>query len=86
MENICKIFTSEDQTEIRQSFKQILIDRFQEELEDFTDYFFDKDVIDDMVEELFKEILEEVKGEVKEIVKEKVLNSLDLTKLKKKIK
>jgi len=86
MENICKIFTSEDQTEIRQSFKQILIDRFKEELEDFTDYFFDKDVIDGMVEALFEEILDEIKNEIKEVVKEKVLNSLDFTKLKKKIK
>jgi hypothetical protein len=78
MEYISKIFNSQDQTEVKQAFKEIIIAQFKKELEELEEYFFDKNVIDDMINETFKEILSEVKSEMKAMIKNKMLGSLDI--------
>lgn len=80
MENISKIFNSSDIAELKSAFKEILIEKFRYEVEQYDTWFFDKDEMDELCKECYKEILDEVKGEIKEYVKADMIKVLDKKK------
>ena len=84
MENISKIFNSSDITELKSAFKEILIEKFKEEIEAYDTWFFDKDEMDELCKECYKEILQEVKSEIKEYVRADMMKALDKKKGKVK--
>lgn len=92
MENIVKIFNSEDQAEIKKAFKEIIVEQFKTDMEERDFYMFDPDAIEEMINESFCEAIDEVKIEFKEKMREQMLNLLEsndiekLLALKKKIK
>lgn len=69
MNNIMTIFTSKEKTEIKQAFKEILLDNFREEIENSREWYFCnsgmESAINDMMEELMHEIKDEFKGKLK---------------------
>ena len=83
MENILKIFTSHDEVELKQAFKEIIKDQFRNDLEQCDTYMFDYNEIQEMVTEAFQEVINEVKQEYKEKLREKmlVLTDKDIEKL-----
>jgi len=72
MENILKIFTSEDKDELRQAFKEIIKEQFQSQIEQMDVYLFDPSDIERMIERSFEEVINEVKLDFKEKMKEKM--------------
>lgn len=86
LKNIVAIFTAEDQQDIKNSFKQLLLDQFKSDLEQLDVYLFDPKDIEEIINEMILEITEEIKGEIKETLKNKVLQSLDMIDLKNLIK
>jgi hypothetical protein len=92
MEAISKLFTTEDQAEMKQSFKEIIIKQFENDVEQNTYYLFDPNDIEEEIREAFTEVIDEIKLEFKEKLKEqmmKLLESNDIEKLltlKKKVK
>jgi acyl carrier protein len=77
MENISKIFNSQDESEIKQAFKEIIINQFKTQLEEMDLYLFDPNVIEDMINDAFIEIVNDIKKEYKDKIKEKMFSSLD---------
>jgi len=70
MDKIMKIFNSEDEKEIKQSFKDILINHFKEDLESMDVYLFNPYKIEDIVTEMLEELVEELKQEYRDKLKE----------------
>lgn len=77
MEQILKIFTSQDEVEIKQSFKEIIIEQFKSDLENNQNYLFDPNDIEEMIREAFEEIVNEIKEEYKEKLREKMFSLVD---------
>jgi hypothetical protein len=77
MENILKIFTTQDEAELKQAFKEIIKDQFRNDLEQCNTYMFDYNEIQEMVTEGFQEVINEVKQEYKEKLREKMLVLID---------
>lgn len=77
MENISKIFNSEDEKEIKVAFKNIICEQFQTQLEQMDVYLFNPDRIEEMIEEAFQEIVNEITLEFKDKLKEKMSKSFD---------
>ena len=86
MDQIMKIFNSEDEKEIKQAFKDIIIKQFKNDLEDSGEYFFDRSMVEELITEMFTEVVEEVKGEVKDMIRDNVLKSIDADMLQKIMK
>ena len=92
MEALTKIFTTEDQQELKNSFKEIICETFKSQLEEMDVYLFDPDKIKDIIQEAFEEVVHEIKVEFKEKLREQMLKMLDtnnieqIINLKKKIK
>lgn len=84
MENISKIFNTDDMTEIKSSFKEILKEKFQYEINQYDDWFFNKETCDDLMQECYEEVLRELKIELKNAVKENILKSFQVVKKKLK--
>lgn len=77
MENIMKLFTSEDEKEIKSSFKNIIGEQFQTQLEQMDIYLFNPDKIEEMIEESFKEIINKITLEFEGKIREKMSKSFD---------
>jgi protein required for attachment to host cells len=77
MENIMKIFNSQDEIELKQAFKEIIKDQFKNEVEDNDMYLFDPNEIEAMILEAFEEVINDVKQEYKEKLREKMLAMVD---------
>lgn len=92
MEAITKLFTTEDQQEMKQALKEIIVEQFKNEVEEYDRYMFDPNDIQEKVEEAFTEVITEIKLEFKEKLREQMLKMLEnndiekLLALKKKIK
>lgn len=92
MEAITKIFTTEDQQELKNSFKEIICQVFTDQLEQMDVYLFNPQVVEDLIQETFEEVINEIKVEFKEKLREQIMKLLDtndlekLVGLKKKIK
>ncbi len=92
MEAITKIFTTEDQQELKNSFKQIVCNEFASQLEKMDVYLFDPNVIEEMIQEAFEEVINDIKIEFKEKLREQTLKLIDtndfekIIGLKKKVK
>lgn len=67
MEDILKIFTTEDKQDLRQAMKTIIIDKFREDLEHYCQdyYVFKTDSIDDLVADLTQEVHQEITMDIK---------------------
>lgn len=77
MENISKIFNSQDELEIKQAFKEIICEQFKTQIEEMDVYLFDMNRIEEVIEEAFEEIVNDIKKEYKEKLKEKMNQALD---------
>lgn len=77
MENIIKIFTSEDKSELKDAFKEIIKEQFKSEVEENDRYLFDPNEIEEMVTEAFQEVIDKVKEEYKVKLREKMLAMVD---------
>ena len=77
VENIIKIFNSEDEKEVKQAFKNIIIEQFRSDVENSDVYLFEPSDVREMVEDAFKEVIKEIKIEFKEKYKEKIFKSLE---------
>lgn len=89
---ITKILTTEDQQELKQGFKEIILEHFRNDLEQMDVYLFDPNVIEEMIQEAFEEVINEVKEDLKIKLKEQVMKLIEgndletLLSLKKKVK
>lgn len=72
-ESISKIFTTNDQTEMITAFKELLIKRFEDDLNQFDKYLFDSRKIENWIDKMFLEVINEVRIEFGEKLKEKML-------------
>lgn len=83
MEKFIKIFNSQDETEIKQAFKEIIIECFRSDLAENERYIFDPDNIAEIVREAFEEATNEVKQEYKEKLRESIstLSNKDFEKI-----
>jgi len=92
MDEIIKIFTTEDKTEMKQAFKEIVKEQFQSQLEEMDIYLFDPGIIEKMIEEAFSDVITEIKLVFKVKLREQMLAILEnsdiekLLTLKKKVK
>ena len=77
MNNIMKIFTSEEQTEIKQAFKEILIENFTAEIENCRGWYFCNSEMEEVIEEMMKELMYEVRDEFKGKLKKKLFDVLE---------
>jgi hypothetical protein len=82
MNNIIKIFTSEEQGEIKQAFKEILIENFTAEIENCREWYFCNSEMEKVINEMIEELMHEVKDEFKGKLKKKLFEALDKKDLK----
>lgn len=72
MQEIINLFTTEDLTVMRESMREIVVRRAEEDLEQLGVYLFDEGTVNEMIDDMYKEVLAECKTQVKEIF-EKVI-------------
>ena len=77
MENIVKIFNSEDKQELKDAFKEIIKEHFKTELEDLGVYLFDPNEIESMINDAFSDVIKEVRAEFKASIKEQLVGFMD---------
>lgn len=77
MEHIAKIFTSQDKQELRNAFKEIIIEQFKNDLEQLNVYLFNPDSIETMITEAFEEIINGIKSEFKEKMRNELEKIMD---------
>ena len=77
MENIMKIFNSEDKQELKNAFKEIIKEHFRTELEDLGRYLFDPNEIESMINDSFGDVVKEVRAEFKASMKEQLAGFMD---------
>lgn len=70
------IFNSDDQQEIKEAFKSIIINQFKRDLEDNEKYLVKVDVLNDVVCEALEEIMADIKEEVKKELEVKLRNKI----------
>lgn len=73
LDNIVKIFNSEDEKEVKQGLKDIIIEQFRNDLESYDMYLFNPDKIESMIEDAFQEVI----AEAKEVMKKKVFAAFE---------
>jgi len=81
MNNIITIFTSEEQKEIKQAFKEILINSFKDEIENCKEWYFCNSEIEEVISETITELVYDIKDEFKGELKKKLMAALDKKKL-----
>lgn len=86
MENITKIFTSQDKQELRDAFKEIIIEQFKNDLEQLDIYLFNPDSIEAMIADVSEEIINEIKLEFKEKIRNELEKIMDINKILKGLK
>jgi hypothetical protein len=77
---LAKLFTTEEQSDLKQAFKEIICEHLKNDLEQMDCYLFDPSVLEDMVHE----IIDELRGDMKKILKKKlmtVIENVDIEKL-----
>ena len=77
IDNILKIFDTEDKTELKQAFKEIIKDQFRSDLEQMDVYLFDPNDIEEKIQEAFDEIIDDFKKDYKEKLKERMAELID---------
>lgn len=78
IENIVKIFTSDDIDELRIAFKEMMKEHFKEDLENFDMYWFDPNRLEELVNDAFKELIEELKDEYRDKLRKRMEQSIDM--------
>lgn len=77
MNNIITIFNSEEQVEIKQAFKEILIESFRNEIENCREWYFCNSSMESAIEDMMKELMYEVRDEFKGKLKKKLYEVLE---------
>jgi hypothetical protein len=72
-ESVSKIFTTDDKTEMIQAFKELIIKRFENDLDQFDQYLFYSSKIEGWIDEMFQEVIDEVRVEFKQKLREQML-------------
>lgn len=86
MENILKIFSSEDEKEVKQAFKDLLIEQFRSDLEANDCYLFDPSRVEDMIHDVYEECIEEIREDLKKMIKKQFKDNLTKTSNKSIVK
>jgi len=76
MQEIINLFTTEDLAVMRESMREIVVKRFEEDLEQLSVYLFDEGTVNEMIDDMYKEVLAECKTQVKEILLKKLLDKI----------
>lgn len=76
MDNIIKIFSSQDVEEVKKAFKDLLIEQFKSDLETNNCYLFDPSTVEDMIHEVYSECIEEIKEDLKKMIKKQFKENL----------
>lgn len=85
---LSQLFSTEEQSEIKQSFKEIVCEHLKNDLENMDCYLFDPCTLEDMI----VEVIEELKIEMKDMLRTKIASFIDgsdiekLMSVKKKLK
>lgn len=74
--NIYRIFSSQDEKEVKQAFKDLLIKQFESDLETNDCYLFDPEVITDMIHDLYEECINEIREDLKKMIKKQFKDNL----------
>jgi cellobiose-specific phosphotransferase system component IIB len=73
MSKVLEVFNAEDNKELKQAFKAIVVEQFKNELEELDVYLFDPRRVQYLIDEMYGEILNELKVEIKETLRNKML-------------
>ena len=76
MENILKIFTSEDEKEVKQAFKDLLINQFNSDLKENPYYLFSPKIIEELIHNLYEECIYEIQDDLKKMIKKQFKENL----------
>jgi len=79
---LIKLFTTEDQSELKQSFKEIICEHLRNDLDQMDCYLFDPSTLEDMIEE----VIDELKGEMKDLLRNKIASFIDNSDIEKLMK
>ena len=79
-----KIFDAEDEKDLKQGFKNLILEQFEKDLNDNEYYLFDPERIRDMLDEAFTEAIEEVVSKaiseiqenIKSVIMQEVMSKL----------
>jgi Fe-S cluster assembly iron-binding protein IscA len=71
--SIAKIFTTDDTTEMRRAFKDLLVKQFESDLEQMDTFLFDSNKVEEWIEDAYQEVIAEIKIEFKEKLREQML-------------
>jgi hypothetical protein len=77
MNNIITIFNSEEQAEIKQAFKEILIENFRAEIEESREWYFCNSEMESAIQEMMIELMHEIRDEFKGKLKKKLYEVLE---------
>jgi cellobiose-specific phosphotransferase system component IIB len=73
MSKVLEVFNAEDNKELKQAFKAIVVEQFKNELEELDVYLFDPRRVQYLIDEMYGEILNELKVEIKETLRNQML-------------
>jgi len=79
MNDIIKIFTDKDEIEIKKTLKQLILEKFETELDDI--YLIDEDSIKDEITEILQEIVKEEIEKIRYQISKKVKECFSNIKL-----
>lgn len=80
MDKFKKIFSPEDEQEMKQAFKEIIIEQFKLDIQDSGEYLVDMSEVEDMIMDSFRDIIDELMTEKRKEIKDKI-DKLITTKL-----
>ncbi len=73
MQEIINLFTTEDIAVMRESMREIVVKRFEEDMESLGVYLFDEGIVNEMIHEMYQDALSECKSKVKDILMSKLM-------------
>lgn len=76
MENIIKIFNSQDEKEVKQAIKDVLVEQVRRDLDDNDTYLFNPQRVEDMIHSAYEECIEEIKEDLKKMIKKQFKDNL----------
>lgn len=77
MEAIMNLFTTEDLSLMKESMRQIVVDRFEKDLEEMQIWLFDDMQVESMITDMYAELLTEVKEKIKPILFDKLMSKME---------
>jgi len=77
VEAIMNLFTTEDLSLMKESMRQIVVDRFEKDLEEMQIWLFDDMQVESMITDMYAELLTEVKEKIKPILFDKLMSKME---------